>query len=101
MGAQVLSKAPFASRIVSPRNSPLSVGLTTGSMSWSWAFRSALMISSCWSYVRHSDSKKPAFCTMLEVSGAKYQLLTRIFFLVVGLPLLISPAHWTFQQVDR
>ena len=36
------------------------------------------------------------------VLRAKHQLLARnLYVLEMGLPLLFSPAHWTFQQLEK
>ena len=75
--APVFRKALFASSIVSART--LSVSLATGFQNGSWAFRSAQMISNCWSSVWNSESEKPTLCIKLENYWGKYQLLTMIF----------------------
>ena len=64
--APVFRKAPSASNIVSPRISPLSVELATGSQSGSLVFRSTQMISNCWSSVLNSNTEKPTLCRKME-----------------------------------
>ena len=78
-GAPMFSKAPSESSIVSARTFPLSGGQIIGSQSGLLAFRSAQMTSGCFSSCNKILSEKLTFCRMLEDSGNKHKLFTRIY----------------------